>query len=88
MLNFIKDHIGSIILGAALIGFLVFCAFGQDYADREFLGLRLGASHSQIHRQFFHMEGSSVRVYYIDGTRWMVTGVVNLDLWGYTEVIK
>lgn len=88
MYNFIKDHIGTIIMGAAIVAFLIFCAVMQDLNDREFLGLRLGASYNQIHRQFFHLEGSHVRVYYIDGTRWMVSGLVNLDLWGHTEVVK
>lgn len=88
MANFIKNYIGSIIMGAAIVAFLIFCAYMQDCGDRKFLSLRLGVSHDQIHRQFFHLEGKSVRVYYINGTRWMVSGLVNLDLWGHTEIVK
>jgi hypothetical protein len=77
--SFIKNHIVAIILGVALVVVLVACAIKMDSSDRDFLCKEIGVDRSEIHREFFHASGRDVRVYYINGNKWIVTGLFYLE---------
>lgn len=78
-MQFIKDHIGAIILGLALVVFLVACAIKMDSRDRDFLSKELKVDRSEIRREFFHANGRDTRVYYINGNKWLVNGLFQLE---------